>query len=429
VLLLARRHLYGAAALTEEASTLCMFKALDSPVDDVRESSLYMLDMLPSAFLAQHMWAVMQMLSDPCLRVRQMAKHTLARVPLWKLSLSEHTPLLLELLHLDMHEERKTALEVLVRFRFTPATLAPHVAVVMRMFLYGRDKEVQELAARVLSRVDTSVLSEHVSMPLEGLDHKAAHPLARALDVLDRLSLESLALYAPVVLRMLLHMWQIVWQTAADIASRLDGTVLAQHAPIIMEAVDHGDTRAQGSALCVLSRLPQVSLAVHAPAVMRMAIFREDRQVREAAIAALRGLHINTLAEHQSVLLQALGHRAAEVRKQALNVFSKLALAGVITLTSTVIQMRVNDSDSSERSWLSRALAHVDASMLTEKHVQMLRDMLGDNRADARKFAVKVMGNLPPAVMAPHIPAMLPLLGDKAKTVRESAMRALKKSE
>jgi hypothetical protein len=372
---MARNHIPDTAALTEEASVLRMIKALDSSLDDVRRTSLAVLGMVP------------------------------------------------------------------------PEIPAPHVPAVIRMI---RDPRAQEtrLAASVLWGAPVSALIEHVRGLLDPLlDHEThTYQVCKsAADVLEMIPSEASAPHMAAVIQIYLHAptgdmrWLQWWARSAT--NYLDASLLAPHASIIVEALgdSEADTRAIAPKMLkalLLSALAPASLALHAGALMRAAIFDAEREARGLAITCLGLLDVETLTEYTSVLLEVLDHGEADVRGQALDMFKKLPLTpSLASLALTVVRKTINDSDLPVRVRAMQVLCNAsavppeEASALAQDHVLMLRDTLDCNGAEARDLALEVMGKLPPVAIAPHMAAVLLMMGDNVSSVREAAIRTLKKAE
>jgi hypothetical protein len=457
------RSLQG-SALAEHATAI--LQLLDLACANVRDRAIALLDMLPPPALAALAPKVLELV----------IANQLEKANAWRWAnrmlltvdaavLTQHISLLLRLLDHSTAHVRQIALEVMIRL--SPLALAPHAVVVMRMALYDTAMAVRDAAARTLSSVDASVLTAHASVFPEALGHKKTSTRVRALDVLAKLpsaaltphaeavalmlgdqedsvcthALRAMARLAPAalasltaaVLRMMSHPCPNVRQSAADTASQLDEAVLTQHTAVIEELLDHSDARARACAVRWLCRVPPAILASHAQAVVSMAILDLNSQVLTSASITLSKLDAGTSTQHTSMLLVALGHSVAKVRKQALDVFTRLPSTSLTPLAATVVmQMSVHDPNPSVRSCAvhilcerTRALSKTDVSLLTEDHVVMLRGMLEHDEADARKLALNVMGRLLPAALAPHMAAVLCLLDDQC--VNQSAMRAMKK--
>jgi HEAT repeat protein len=305
----------------------------------------------------------------------------------------------------------------------------------MRM-LGDECSQVRDAASRTLRKVPVSELAEHTSIFLQLLDRNLSQVRRAALEVMCMLPPAALAAHAAVVVRMVIYDGEgDVRDSATGTLSTVDRSVLAEHASIIVEALGDGVADTRIRAFNLLKLLWSEDRAVHTPAIMRVAILDPEREVRALAIFLLHWLNVEVLTEHASVILEALGHSVAGVREQALNVFTKLPLASLAPLTTTVIRRTMSDPDWSVRVRATRALSttralsSAEVSALASEHVLILRDMLGYRKADARKFALKVMGKLPPAAMAPHVSAVVEMLGDQVKCVREAAMMHLKKPE
>jgi HEAT repeat protein len=396
---------------------------MDGPLT-LREMAMHAVSLLPPSAVAPHAQLVLQRMKEHDdwdmkeaeedaeigMRMRDAACDVLSRLEVPVLA-----RLLPELLTtLEDSTARSYALFVLGQL--PPAMLCEHIPAVLGAHFNNWCLEEEGARLLILEEMDASALAAHTGEFQEALRHTDEYIRHRALLVLAKFPLASIAVHAATLRDLLADPDSLGIQAlAVELLARLPEPALADGLATLP-----AQPEVRAGLLQALSKLPASASAAPPPAAVQM-LQDTDASVRASAIAALKRLDPSALEE--GVLLRmALGDSDRYVRGCAMRALGNFPATVLVQHVPKLLQA-LEDSDSSNRSLAAEVLKKVDGSMLTAHTTVLLASLMDDNKPQhVRQGAATRLELVPPDALAPHLSRLLALflLGSDQRALRES---------
>jgi hypothetical protein len=389
----------------------------------MREVALEVLSLMPSAAVAPHAQLLLRAMRQPeegagcvAMQIRERARDALCELEV--LALVTILDDLLAAVADEMGCEGEPCGAATVLSKLPPAMLAEHVQTVLRALLVRSDWP-GEAGAELLRKVDPSVLAAHTTELEESLRDNDVNVRCNAMDLLANFPSNAIAAHTEALLSLLSDSDPLVSKLAAELLAKLESGGLADELSTLLEKPEYA-----GHRVALLPALATVSgTAAPAPAAMRL-LHDPDPAVRASAIGTLARLDPSALQENTGLLLTALKDSDDKVRVSAMKVCANLPAAALAQHVPTCLRWLKAPSFSLQ--WEAKlTLEKVNTSALAAHMKVLLGTALDGNKLNICSW--KLIKQLPPAALVPHLACLLSILGKLAGLYRSDNVSNVQK--
>ena len=130
-----------------------------------------------------------------------------------------------------------------------------------------------------------------------------------------------------------------------------------------------------------------------------------------AAVIALSALDAATLAVHVPTLLPVLTDEGMGIA--VIEVLRRLSGEFLAPYAPPLVQLLEEASDADVRRYAVEVFSFLDEASFLQHYERLLLPLLTHGDEDVRLYAVSPLRRLPAGLLAEHVHALLPLLGDE----------------